>query len=137
MRDIQELLKEKERAIEQVRRQVEALRSVCPLLSHAGPNTPQPAVCWELGAEKDNQLGEALRAVAPLLVEETDEFDPSLRARLVAAGERSQPGQDKEDFVSTQTDGGATAGCKFSGHTVIEALRGFLFLLQSQSSKER
>ena len=90
MRDIQELLKEKERAIEQVRRQVEALRSVCPLLSHAGPNTPQPAVCWELGAEKDNQLGEALRAVAPLLVEETDEFDPSLRARLVEAAERDR-----------------------------------------------
>ena len=83
-------------------------------------------------------MGEALRAVAPLLVEETDEFDPSLRARLVEAAERDRNlGQDKEDFTSTQTDGGATAGCKFSGHTVIEALRGFLFLLQSQSSKER
>ena len=87
MRDIQELLKEKERAVEQVRRQVEALRSVCPLLSHAGPNTPQPAVRREPSAEKASQLGEALRAVAPLLVEETDGFDPGLRARLVEAAE--------------------------------------------------
>jgi hypothetical protein len=33
------------------------------------------------------ELGAALRTVAPLLVDETDEFDPEIRARLVEAAE--------------------------------------------------
>jgi hypothetical protein len=58
-------VREKEDAIEQVRREVEALRSVTPLLPDA----------------------EALRTVAPLLVDETEDLDLEVRARLVEATE--------------------------------------------------
>jgi hypothetical protein len=87
VRDIQELLKEKECAIEQLRREVEALRSVSPLLSDAGPDIPHPVVLCQTSTERASQLGDDLRTIAPLLVDETDEFDPGLRARLVEAAE--------------------------------------------------
>ena len=87
MRDIQQLLKEKEGSIEQLRREIEALRSVTPLLSDARPDIPQPSVCKGARTEASSQLGAALRAVGPLLVDETDEFDPEIRARLVEAAE--------------------------------------------------
>jgi hypothetical protein len=48
-----------------------------------------------------------------LLVQDTNEFDPSLRARLVdAAGSDRTLREGKNDFASIETDGGATAGCK-------------------------
>ena len=87
MRDIQQLLKEKEGSIEQLRREIDALRSVTPLLSDARPNVQQPSICQEARTETSSQLGAALRAVAALLVDETDEFDPEIRARLVEAAE--------------------------------------------------
>jgi len=87
VRDIQEVLKEKECAIEQVRREVEALRSVSPFLSNAVPNIPQPAFLGDANPERASQLGEALRTITPLLVDDADELDPGLRARLVEAGE--------------------------------------------------
>jgi len=84
VRDIQRLLSEKEHAIEQVRLEVDALRSVTPLLSgRVRANT-----LYEKGGANDSaELVEALRKVAPLLVDETDEFDPAIRARLIEAAE--------------------------------------------------
>jgi hypothetical protein len=88
VRDVYEVLREKEEAIEQVRREVEALRSVTPLLSDARSTIRQPAVRREAGTETTSQqLGEALRTVAPLLVDENEDLDPEVRARLVEATE--------------------------------------------------
>jgi hypothetical protein len=88
VRDVYEVLREKEQAIEQVRREVEALRSVTPLLSDARSTIPQPVVHREANTETVSQeLGEALRTVASLLLDETEDFDPEVRARLVEATE--------------------------------------------------
>jgi hypothetical protein len=88
VRDVYEVLREKEDAIEQVRREVEALRSVTPLLADSRSTIPEPAVRREAGTETiSHQLGEALRTVAPLLVDETEDFDPEVRARLVEGAE--------------------------------------------------
>jgi hypothetical protein len=88
VRDVYEVLREKEDAIEQVRREVEALRSVTPLLSDSRSTVPQPAFCREARTKTiSQQLGEALRTVALLLVDETEDFDPEVRARLVEGGE--------------------------------------------------
>jgi hypothetical protein len=85
---VYEVLREKEDAIEQVRREVEALRSVTPLLSDARSTIPQPVVHREANTETVSQeLGEALRTVSPLLVDETEDLDPEVRARLVEATE--------------------------------------------------
>ena len=86
MRDIEEVLREKQFAIEQVRREIEALNSVTPLLSDGRPDTA-PEVSARVKAESADELKEALRTVAALLVDDTDEFDPAVRARLIEAGE--------------------------------------------------
>jgi hypothetical protein len=89
VRDVYIVLREKEDAIERVRREVEALRSVTPLLADARSNTLQVAVRREAGTETISQrLGEAPRTVAPLLVDETEDFDPEVRARLVEGAEK-------------------------------------------------
>jgi len=86
---VYEVLREKEEAIEQVRREVEALRSVTPLPSDARSTIPQPVVRTEAGTETNSQqLGEELCTVAPLLVYETENFDPEVRARLVEGAEK-------------------------------------------------
>jgi hypothetical protein len=87
VRDIYEVLREKEAAIERVRREVKALCLVTPLLADAGWSIPQPAVSREKTTEPVGQLGEALRTVAPLLVDETKDLDPEVRSRLIEAGE--------------------------------------------------
>jgi hypothetical protein len=84
VRDIHQLLREKERAIEQVRLEVDALRSVSPLLSD---RVPVNALFGEAGSDVSTELVAALRTVAPLLVDETDEFDPGIRSRLIEAAE--------------------------------------------------
>ena len=84
MRDINQLLREKEHAIEQVRLEVDALRSVSPLLSD---RVPVNVLYGEAGTDASTELVAALRTVAPLLVDETDEFDPGIRARLIEAAE--------------------------------------------------
>ena len=88
MRGIYEVLREKEDAIESVRREVKAPRLIIPLLADAQTSIPQPVVPTEARTETGNQqLGEALRTVAPLLVDETEDFDPEVRARLIEAAE--------------------------------------------------
>lgn len=88
MRNVYDVLREKEYAIERLRREVEALRSVTPLLADARSNIPQSATCTEARLEMASELGEALRAVAPLLVDDALDLDPEIRARLVEATER-------------------------------------------------
>ncbi|HST11535.1 MAG TPA: hypothetical protein VLL05_14260 [Terriglobales bacterium] len=87
MQTIQQLLKQKVDAIEQVRRELEALRSVTSLLSDSAPGLLLLFPYRDAGNETSTHLGEALRTVAPLLVDEADEFDPEIRARLVKAAE--------------------------------------------------
>ena len=84
MRDIQQLLRAKEHAIEQVRLEVEALRSASLLLSD---RTPVNALYEEAGPDASAELVAALRTVAPLLVDEKDGLDPGIRARLIEAAE--------------------------------------------------
>jgi hypothetical protein len=89
VRDVYEVLREKEGAIEQVRREVEALYSVTPLLSDANATIPQLAVGGEARTDTvSQQLAEALRTVAPLLVDQSEDFDPEIRARLVEGAEK-------------------------------------------------
>jgi hypothetical protein len=89
VRDVYEVLREKESAIEQVRLEVEALYSITPLLSVTDATIPQLAVGGEASTETvSQQLAEALRSVAPLLVDETEDFDPGVRARLVEGAEK-------------------------------------------------
>jgi hypothetical protein len=87
VRDIEEVLREKERAIEQLRREIEALYSVTPLLDGGKSSNPQAEWRSEMNIETASDLGDALRTAAPLLMDDADEFDPGVRARLVEAGE--------------------------------------------------
>ena len=99
MRGVYEVLREKEDAIERVRREIEALRSVTPWLADedARSNIPaQPAVRGEVRTDTVMQLGEALRIVAPLLVDETGDLPAEIRARLVEAGENAKLGRAKK-----------------------------------------
>lgn len=97
VRDVYIVLREKEEAIEQVRREVEALRSVSPLLADARSNALQVAVRMDGRTQTASRLGEALRTVAALLVDETEDLDPEVRARLVEAAENgSKIGRAKQ-----------------------------------------
>jgi len=87
MRDVYQVLREKVDAIAQVRREVEALRSVSPLLADARSNSLYLAEHKEARALTSSEMGDALRTVAPLLIDETDDVTPELRARLIEAGE--------------------------------------------------
>jgi hypothetical protein len=87
MRDVYQVLREKVHAIAQVRREVEALRSVSPLLADARSNSPHLAAHKEAKTLTSSEMGDALRTVAPLLIDETDDVTPELRARLIEAGE--------------------------------------------------
>lgn len=87
MRDVYQVLREKIDAIEQVRREVEALRSVSPLLADTRSNPLHLAAHKEARPLTSSEMGDALRTVAPLLVDETEDVTPELRARLIQAGE--------------------------------------------------
>jgi len=90
LQNVYEVLREKERAIERVRREIEALRSVSPLLADktdARLNLSARPAAREESTDTISQLGEALRTVAPLLADETEGIDPAIRARLIEAGE--------------------------------------------------
>jgi hypothetical protein len=91
------VLREKEGSIEQVRREVQALYSVTPPLSNANVTIPQAAVGGEARTETvSEQLAEALRTVAPLLVDEIEDFDPEVPARLVEGAENNSNPAERE-----------------------------------------
>jgi hypothetical protein len=91
VRDIYEVLREKEDAIERVRREVRALRSVPPLLDDkmdARLNVSAPlAAGGEARTEMTGQEVDALSTAAPLLADETDDVLAKIRARLIEAAE--------------------------------------------------
>jgi hypothetical protein len=89
MRDIQEVLSEKQRAMERLRSEVEALRSLTPLLSEAGVFIAKPTIVERENETYATGLGNALQTAGPLLVEE-DGFDPEIRARLADATENAR-----------------------------------------------
>jgi hypothetical protein len=86
MKDVYEVLKQKECQAELIRQQISALRQAIPLLPDAGGSSP--TLSTELlrpTAEQVEQWKEALRLAAPLLVDEDDDLVSNLRAR------RSEP----------------------------------------------
>ena len=89
--NLHEVLREKENAMERIRREVEAVRSVTPSLAHeteAGSNIlVSPVVCREVETEAIRQPGEARNPVTPLLIDETDRALAQIRARLIEAAE--------------------------------------------------
>lgn len=88
MRDVHEVLREKTEAMAQVRRELEALRSVSPLLMSCGTSPIPVALDAEDKTLTGQELGGALQTAARLLVDDEDNFDAEVRARLIAAGER-------------------------------------------------
>jgi len=87
MRNVYQVLREKSDAIAQVRREVEALRSVTPFLADSRPDQSR-AGTQTLGRRvTGTELCDAIRTVAELLADETPDFDPAIRARLIEAGQ--------------------------------------------------
>ena len=97
MRDIQEVLSEKQQAMERVRNEVEALRSLTPLLSEAGVFIAKPTIVERANEIYAAGLGNALQTAGPLLVEE-DGLDPEIRARLVEATENARKASNVNRF---------------------------------------
>lgn len=95
MQDVRQLLKQKEEAINQVRREVEALRFLSPWFT-VSPNIQRNSLCTD-NTETAAALKTAMRTAAPLLMDDADEFDPEIRARLIkgAASEFDERGKKK------------------------------------------
>ena len=89
MRNVYEVLREKEDAIERIRREVAALRSVTPLLADTMDARliipAPPAARREVRTETVSQPADALSTAAPLLADETDEVLAKMRVQLVEA----------------------------------------------------
>jgi len=85
VRDIRELLEEKEQAVQQLRREVEALRSLIPWFSERGISISKSFI-KEGGVEATTAIGTALQTAGPLLIEQ-DGFNSEIRARLAEAAE--------------------------------------------------
>jgi hypothetical protein len=75
MRDVQELLRAKESAVERVRREVEALRLVTLLLEDSGSDT-----CL-----RSARTAEGTHKVASLCADETEDFPAEIPARAPEA----------------------------------------------------
>ena len=88
MRNIQEVLDEKQRTIERVRSEVEALRSLTALLSETDVFMAKPPLVDPTIEADAAVLGSALQTAGPLLGEEHG-FDPEIRARLAEAAENA------------------------------------------------
>jgi hypothetical protein len=96
MQDVRQLLKQKEEAINQVRQEVEALRFLSPWFT-VSPNVERNWLCIDNSTEIAAALKTAMRTAAPLLMDDADEFDPEIRARLIkgAATEFDERGMKK------------------------------------------
>src|SRR5258705_6968887 len=90
VRDINKVLREKQDALEQVRRELQALRSVTPLLDEdigRSMDIPVPRVArQEVRTLSATQQEESVGTAAPLFAGETDVL-AEIRARLVEAAE--------------------------------------------------
>lgn len=87
MRNVYQVLREKSDAVAQVRREVEALRSVAPFFTDARPTQSHVDTQLPRSTLTGTGLCDALRTVAELLTDEVADFDPGVRARLIEAGE--------------------------------------------------
>jgi hypothetical protein len=87
VRDVYEVLREKENAVERVRREVEVLRSVAALLADetaTRSDVPvQPSLLMEAATERVSRQREALRRASPLLADETYDLVGKIRARRI------------------------------------------------------
>ena len=100
MRNVYEVLREKENAIERVRREVEALRSAASLLAnqkHARSNiSTRPADYQQVSTETFSEPKEAVDTVEPLVADEMEDVLAKIRARLIEAAENeSKLGRSK------------------------------------------
>jgi len=85
---VYEVLREKEDAMERIRREVAALRSLTPMLADkmdARLIIPAPPARREVRTETISQPGDALRTAAPLLADETDDVLAKMRVQLAEA----------------------------------------------------
>jgi hypothetical protein len=87
MRNVYQVLREKSDAVAQVRREVEALRSVAPFLADTRPTQSHVDTQSPGSRLTGTELCDAFRTVAGLLSDEVLDFDPGVRARLIEAGE--------------------------------------------------
>jgi hypothetical protein len=85
MKDVYEVLRQKEREAERVRQEILALRLATPLLADIPTHATAPsAASTPPSGEQVGQWKEALRVAAPLLADEPDELISTLRARTRA-----------------------------------------------------
>ncbi|MGE5204661.1 MAG: hypothetical protein ACM3PW_03535 [Chlamydiota bacterium] len=82
MKDVYEVLRQKEREAERVRQEILALRLATPLLADTpAPATGPSAAPAPPSGEQVGQWKEALRVAAPLLADPEDDLISTLRAR--------------------------------------------------------
>lgn len=88
MKNVHQLLKDKESEAGMVRQQIAALRQVIPLLVESRATAAVAAA--KPTAEQVGQWKEALQLAAPLLADEGDDLVSSLRARKFQAAARGK-----------------------------------------------
>jgi periplasmic protein TonB len=107
MRDVYEVLGEKKNAVERLRREVAALRSVAGLVDETATisNVPvQPNVCMEAATETVSRHREALRTAGPLLADEAYDLADRIRAARISSAQpitRSKPNATSRTVIET------------------------------------
>jgi periplasmic protein TonB len=98
VRDVYEILREKENAVERVRREVEALRSVVPWLADEAAIRSKvpvhPSVPMEAATEMVSRQREALRKASPFVADETYDLADKIRALRISPAQpitKSEP----------------------------------------------
>jgi hypothetical protein len=85
MKNVYEVLGQKEREVERLRQEILALRLATPLLADTSDNARAPSSgCAPPSGEQVGQWKEALRVAAPLLADAEDDLISTLRARTRA-----------------------------------------------------
>jgi sugar-specific transcriptional regulator TrmB len=91
VRNVYEVLREKEEAIERVRREIERLRSATSRMTEEATsgsnNSATPGKCLETMKDTIDQTGDALAPPVPPATEVMDEVLDKLRVRLAEAVE--------------------------------------------------
>jgi hypothetical protein len=91
MKDVYEVLRQKEREAERVRQEILALRLATPLLADIPAHATAPSTASAPpSGEQVGQWKEALRVAAPLLADGEDDLISTLRARTRAAAARGE-----------------------------------------------